>query len=182
MRIISLLLSSFVIASLTLSFSFFKSKPRDYEDIANEISAKVAKKLSKRHQMNLIGEGGGMMGSIYMIALSFQIDHPLDRNEARERIIDSVEELLTAINSNEEIRPFLKNYPFTTKNVKVAIFSVYPDGRKVYDPLITVVSVDQSEYITFRTKEPNKTPYKNQYREPYSEALVMLNHKSSTQN
>lgn len=164
-----------MIASLTVSFSFFKSKkPRDYADVAREIRASVGKNLSKKHQMDVIGEGGGMMGSVYMIALSFQIRHPLDRNEARARIVDCVEELLTAINSNEEIRPFLKNYPFTTKNVQVAIFSVSQDGRSVFDPYITVVSVDESDNITFRTKEPNNTSYKNRHKEPYSKALAML--------
>jgi hypothetical protein len=174
-RMIILLIT---LVPLTFSFTFFKSKKtRDYEDIANEISAKVAKKLTKKHQMDWIGEGGGMMGSVYMIGLSFEIHHPLDRNEARARIIDCVEELLTAINSNEEIRPFLKNYPFTTHNVQVAIFSDFPDGKEVFDPYITVVSVDENGFITFRTKEPNKTPYKNKYREPYSEALAMVKGK-----
>jgi hypothetical protein len=163
-----------IIAPLTFSFSFFKSKPRDYEDMANEISAKVAKKLAKKHQMDLIGEGGGMMGSVYMIGLSFRIHHPLERNEARARIIDCVEELLAAINANEEIRPFLKNYPFTPKNVQVAIFSIPLDGKGVFDPYIKVVSVDQNDYVTFRTEEPNSMSYKNKYREPYAEALTML--------
>jgi hypothetical protein len=164
-----------IIAPLMLSFSFFKSKkPRDYEDMANEISAKVAKKLAKKHHMDWIGEGGGMMDSVNMIALSFRIHHPLDRDEARKRIIDCVEELLAAVNANEEIRPFLKNYPFTTENVQVAIFSELADGGKVFDPYITVVSVDESNYITFRTKEPNKVLYKHRHHELYSEARAML--------
>ena len=175
MRTIGLIISLITIASLTLSFSFFKPKPRDYADIAREIRAKVGNNLSKKHQMDLIGEGGGMMGSVYMIGLNFQIRHPLDRKEARERIVDCVEELLAAVNSNEEIRPFLKNYPFTPKNVQVAIFSVTKDGQDVYDPYIAVVSVDERDYITFRTEEPNNpSSYKNKYKEPYSEALAML--------
>lgn len=178
MRKSSLIILFFFIASLTVSFDFFKSKKqRDYEVIANEITASVAKKLTKKHKMDLIGEGGGMMGSIYMIGLSFQIDHPLERSEARERILDCVEELLTAFNSNQEVRPFLKNYPFTTENVQVAIFSVTKDGREVYDPYIAVVSVDQNNYITFRTEEPNNKSYKNRHKEPYAEALSMLKSK-----
>ncbi|MFI0434638.1 MAG: hypothetical protein ACH350_02780, partial [Parachlamydiaceae bacterium] len=99
-----------IITFLACSFNFLKSQPRDYADIAREIRTDVGKKLSKKHQMDLIGVGGGMMGSVYMIGLSFQIRHPLNRNEARARIVDCTEELLAAINSNEEIRPFLKNY------------------------------------------------------------------------
>ncbi len=177
MRSSCMIILLILIAPLIFSFNFFKSKPRDYEDIANEISSKVAKKLAKKHQMDWIGEGGGMMGSVYMIGLSFQIDHSLDRDEARARIVDCVEELLAAINANEEIRPFLKSYPFTTKNVQVAIFSILADGRDVVDPYIKVVSVDQNDYVTFRTEEPNRIAYKNKYREPYIEALTMLRSK-----
>ena len=177
MRSIKIIVLFMVIAPLILSFSFFKSKPRDYADIAREIRTQIGKKLAKKHQMDLIGVGGGMMGSVYMIGLTFQIHHPMDRDEARARIVDCVEELLAAVNSNEEIRPFLKDYPFTTKNVKLAIFINYPDGREVFDPQIGIVSVDQRDSITYRTKEPNKSSYKHRYHEPYSEALTMLRKK-----
>ena len=171
-----------LIAPLLLSFSFFKSKPRDYEVIANEISAKVAKTLIKRHQMDWVGEGGGMMGSVYMISMSFQIHHLMDRVESRERIVDCVEELLAAINSSEEIRPFLKNYPFTTKNIRVAIFTEFPNGQEVFHPNICVVSVDQSDNITFCTKESNTGPYKSKTREPYAEALAMIKGSKEKKN
>lgn len=170
-----------LIAPLLLSFSFFKPKQRDYEVMANEISVKVAKAIINKHHMDWIGEGGGMMGSVYMISLSFQIHHPMDRDEARIRIVDCVEELLKAVNENEEIRPFLKNYPFTTANVHVSIYTNYADGREVFDPYIRVVSVYQSDNIYFSTKEPNKTPYKNRYRESYQEALAKVKGKQNHQ-
>ncbi len=113
-----------LIAVLSMSFSFFKSKPRDYADIAREIRGNVGKKLSKKHRMNLIGVGGGMMGSVYMIGLSFQVRHPLEQNEVRYLIVDCAEELINAVNANEEIRPYLRDYTFTTKNVQIFIFQV----------------------------------------------------------
>ena len=58
-----------VIAPLILSFSFFKSKSRDHADIAREIRTQTGEKLAKKHQMDVIGVGGGMMGSVYMIGL-----------------------------------------------------------------------------------------------------------------
>lgn len=177
MRSNSMIMLLMIIAPFICSFSFLKSQPRDYADIARDIRANVGKKLSKKHQMDLIGEGGGMMGSVYMIGLSFQIRHPLNRNEARARIVDCTEELLAAINSSEEIRPFLKNYPFTPENLELAIFSVSPKGEKLYDPNIAVVSVDQSNYITFRTEEPNNVSYKHRHKELYSEAVKMLKTK-----
>jgi len=177
MRTARLIALYLVIAPLIMSFGFFKSQPRDHAVIAREIRAKVAKKLVKKHEMECVGVGGGMMGSVYMIGLSFQIHRPIDRNEARERIIDCVEELLTAVNQNDEIRPFLKNYPFTTDNVQVAIFIKDKNRRDLYDPNISVVSVFKSQEISYCTTEPDKMKYKTQIREPYQEALALVKGK-----
>jgi hypothetical protein len=154
-----------------MSFSFFK---RDYADIAREIRGKVGKKLSKKHQMDLIGIGGGMIKTVNLICLSFQIDHPLERGEARYLVVDCVEELLNAINNNEEVRPYLKNYPFTTKNVQIAIFSINPDRSDVYDPYITVASINESDKIYYRTSDSITNRYKHEYTEPYEEARAKV--------
>ena len=157
------------------SFSFFKSKKRNYEDMANEISIKVAKKLCKKHQMNWVGEGGGMMHSVYMIGLSFQINHVMDQNEARMRLVDCVEELLAAINENKEIRPYLKYYPFTTEHVRVSIFSRHPDGKRVFDPDFEVASILESDDIIYSTVDySNRLKYKSQNKEPYQKALEIV--------
>ena len=175
MRIIGLIILLLTIAFLTFSFTFFKTKSRDYVVIADEISKNVADKLSKKHQMVLVGNSKGMMKSVNLIGLIFEIHHRLDRINSRQMILDCAEEFLSAINSNEEIRPFLKNYPFTTKNLQLSIISVNPKGGYFYDPDITVVSIDESDYITFRTEEPsNPNSYKNRYKELYSEALSAL--------
>lgn len=171
-----------ILAPILLSFSLFKTKPRNHADMAREIRAVVGKKLTKKHKMDLIGVTGGMMGSVYIIGFRFQIHHPMDRGEARERIVDCVEELLAAVNANEEIRPFLKNYPFTVKNVDIAIFTDYLDGKEVFDPDISVVTADELGYITYRTEEPNGNPYayKSEYRELYSEALAKLKDRAKS--
>lgn len=160
-------------APLIMSFSFFKSKPRTHVIMAEEIQRKVIKTLEKRHQMNCIGEGGGMMGSVNVLALAFQIHHPMDCNEARERIVDCIQELLKAVNENVEIRPFLKNYPFMPKNVDIAIYTTYPNGAEVFDPFIRVASIYESDQIYFYTKAPDQSyGYKNSYLESYQEALT----------
>ena len=175
MRLIKMIILLISIGLLSTSFLFFKSKARDYEDMAIEIRAQVGKNLSKKHKMKLIGLSAGLMGSVYILGFSFEIFHPLDRNEARRLIVDCVEELLTAVNNNKEIRPFLKNYPFTTKNVHILIFSSDAKGREVIDPYISVVCISKSEKINFVIKELNKPKFhKKQYWEPYSEALNIV--------
>lgn len=153
-------------------------KPHKYVAMAQKIQGKVGKKLSKKHSMDFFGVRSGMMEQVNMLGLLLEIRHPLDREEARKLIIDSVEELLAAVNDNKEIRPYLKNYPFTTKNVSISIFSSHSDGREVFDPYISDVTIHESDVIEFSTKEPNKRGYKNQWRESYSEALARLRGKT----
>lgn len=163
-----------LIAILTMSFSFFKSKPRDYADIAREIRGNVGKKLSNKYGMGLIGVGGGMMGSVYMIGLSFQVRHPLEQEEARYLIVNCAEELINAVNASEQIRPFLRDYPFTTKNVQIFIFSKTSRGGDVYDPYIGASWISESDKIYFFTKELGDLIYKNEYCEPYAEARTKV--------
>lgn len=166
-----------LIAIVSLSFCFF-NWGRDYTIMAHEIRAKVGEKLEKRHKMVCIGAGGGMMGSVHMISVHFKINHPLDRDEARALIVDCTEELLAAVNANEEIRPFLKDFPFTPKNLSISIISTNPDGSSVFDPYIEAVYVYEENKIHFCTKEPNKIPYKNTYVESYPKALEKVKTRS----
>lgn len=144
----------------------------NYVKIADKIVAKTANTLCKKHQLSCIADSAGMMHCVYMVGMSFEIRCTLDENEARIILIDCVEELLEAINSNKEIRPFLSNYPFNEKNIHLAIFSVDKNGQDTFDPYIGSVSISKQDSITFRTKDPNNIyGYKNEYRENYQEAL-----------
>lgn len=169
----------FLLLILCMSFFFISlNRPPltiDYVHIADKIVAKTAKNLCKKHNMNWIGDSAGMMDCVYMMGMSFEIRHPLDKDEARFLLTDCAEELLTAINQNKEIRPFLSHFPATTKNVHLAIFSTEKDGNSVFDPYFEVVSISKQDFINFRTKDPNKKyGYKNEYRENYKEALELV--------
>jgi hypothetical protein len=142
--------------------------------MAYEIREKVGKKLAEKHKMAVVAITDGMMDCVYLVGINFQMYRPMDRDEVRYRLVDCVEELLKAINEDEEIRPFLKNYPFTTNNIKIAIFMSDPDGRRLYDPNIDVASISSSDKIYYYTKAPNVPMYKNEYEESYEEALSIV--------
>ncbi len=151
-----------------------------YCEMADNITAQTAKILTKRHQLDVIGTGGGCMDHVNMLALSFLIYRPLTVESAREIIVDCVEEFLFQINSNEEIRPYLKNYPFTPKELKISIFSHTEKNEAVYDPYISVVSNSTRHDSTqtmlwFRTKAPDQPfGYKTEIEEDYQEALRIV--------
>jgi hypothetical protein len=174
MRTIWITIVYIFIVVLTSSFLFFNSKTRDYEDIANEIRAQAGKKLAEKHKMAVVGISGGMMESVNLIGISFQTYRAIDRNEIRYILIDCVEELLKAINESEEIRSYLKNFPFTTNNIRIEMFISDTNGRWLYDPNIGVASISEDNKIYYYTTSPNAALFKNKYEELYEEALAIV--------
>ena len=63
-----------------------------------------------------------MMDDIQMMAMSFNYYEEVNLKTARELTIYVINEYLSAINSNKELRPYLHEYPFTAKNVEIRIF------------------------------------------------------------
>ncbi|MBS0637120.1 MAG: hypothetical protein JSS12_06390, partial [Verrucomicrobia bacterium] len=68
-----LIITSLVLVSVLLFSSFFLDKffEPNYEKIADGITAKVAKKIQNEKGLVPVGTGGGMLGDIYMMAISF---------------------------------------------------------------------------------------------------------------
>ncbi len=118
----------FIIACFTFSVNlkanvmFNRYVPEEYVVIAEDILADMAEKLPKRHNMIVIGTGGGLAKRVNVLSLSFEIQGPQSKEKLREILIDCVEEFLLALNSNEKLRPHLKTYPFTSQGINIVIF------------------------------------------------------------
>lgn len=146
----------------------------DYVSMADKITVDVAEKLTKRYHMRVIGISGGMAGHVNTIGLHFQIHGPLTKEKLREILVNSVEVFLTSINADEKIRPFLKNYPFTEKEIKIAIFIVDESGIHVYDPDIAVAAAMRGKIWYFTEDRSDKFEYKQEIEENYQTALKIV--------
>jgi hypothetical protein len=166
-------LLTFIIACGAI-FMLNRNIPPDYADMAHQIRTDVAAKLTKRYNMRVIGVTGGMADCVNVIGLSFQIRGPLSKEKLREILVDCVEEFLTPINESEKIRPFLKNYPFTEKEIIIKIFIVDETGIRVYDPDIAVATAINGK-VRYDTEDINdEFGYKQQIREDYQIALEIV--------
>lgn len=174
----------FYLLALFMLFTSFRScKFVDYTLIADRASNKVQKKLSKKYNMSVVGSGGGMFTCVYQISISFQIKHPLTLEEARIILTDCAQEIIDEINACKELRPYLKDYPATIKNIDLAIYSSQPDGSSVYDPFIVVASVGSKGKIWFATREKDEPyKYKNEYTESFEEAVAIVKEQRAKQS
>ena len=116
------------------------------------------------------------MHDIQMMMMGFNYYHVVDVNAARHLLVDSVEEYLSAINANEELRPYLHDYPFTAKNIKISIYFYSPDRYKVPTGEIMIAAANEGQLVYY-IDEPEKYDLKAIHEETYEDALKAVDSK-----
>ncbi len=145
----------------------FRDQMPDYEKIADKITNRTAEKLKKERKLILIGIGGRMMDDIQMMAMSFNYYHEVNLEQARELLIYAINEYLSDINNNQDIRPYLHEYPFTSKNVEIMIFVYGPDRLELPAEKIYCIT-SRNGVIRYYTRSDRDHPM---CKETYDEAL-----------
>ena len=146
------------------------SPSQDYEKIADKITEKIAKKLKAQKNLYLVGTGGQMMDDIQMMAMSFYYYQEVNLKTARELITYVINEYLSTINSNKEVKPYLHEYPFTAKNVEIRIWVYNPDRSEL--PLEKIYSITSLNGMLKYYARSN--PRQAIYEETYEQALQAI--------
>jgi len=104
--------------------------------------------INAKNQYNLdcSATGGKMPYDIEEVGISFSIQRQLNLDEARFLEISLIEDFLNRINSNEEIRPFLREYPFTSKRVNISIACIDSQGKFYRTPLTYISNINGKIY------------------------------------
>lgn len=145
----------------------------EHSKIAAKITAKIAAKIEHETGLRLIGTGGGMMHHVRMMAMSFAYYGEIDIEQGRELVVYCVNEYLLAINTNEEIKPYLIHFPFTPKDVEIRIFVSKRNGAEVEVGKFEGVSeIDGS--LIYYIKQPGFPSIRKVHEETYEEALAVL--------
>ncbi len=156
-----------LIISLYFGCNSMTYKLSDDEKIANQITQETAKKLKEKKNLILIGTGGQMMHEIEMLAMSFNYYQEVNLEQARELLICAINEYLSDINNNQDVRHYLHEYPFTSKNVEIRIFIYGPDRKKLpSDKIGYISSIDG--VLEYYTRADDDHPV---CKETYAEAL-----------
>ena len=147
----------FLLLSSLTSCGMFK---RDYPEIAHAITLKTAKELQQEKGMQLMATGGGMIDNVNHLTLRLAYLLPLKEKEARVLLIETLDQYLGNINSDEEVRPFLNNYPFKVKDISLSISFHHPDGSRIIpgkldyviisDGVLTYYTLDQQGRVSLK--------------------------------
>jgi len=149
---------------------------KDYEKIADKITARTAAKLKLEKDLFLIGTGGGMMDDIKLMGMYFNYYKPIDMQSARELLVYAVEEYLSSINSSEAVRPYLHNYPFTAKNIELVIYFYKPDRSFVELEKLSIIAANEGR-VEYEINHSEKRILKTIHEETYEEALKIVSSK-----
>ncbi len=152
-----------------------------YQDLSNDDKMlysfinRQGQMLANKYHMRQCATGIGGRDKVWLIALSFdKCGDPMAEGEARQLIVNCVDDLLDAVNKEEKLRLLIENYPFTAKNLEMRIFSRDKNRKIHYFPYIAIVSDNRGE-IGFLTKIPSsKYGYHTEKYETYEESVAIL--------
>lgn len=156
-------------------FSGSSRKTLPYEKIFLEVREKAAIHLAKKYKMRLCGVSEGVMYNINLMGLSFEINRKISKNDTRVLLVNCANDFLKIINENEEIRPYLKIYPFDTKHIEVVIFAGPLNTGTVYHPDLVVGSVRNGEIKYCTNDSEHKYKYKVCEYEPFEDSVKIVN-------
>lgn len=140
MRIVLLILLGFLCGCQVPELSEENEQAQKRERIENKISRKIAIKLKQEKGLIPCGSGGRSVDNVEMLALSFDYRKPLTLEEGRDLLVFSENEFINAVNAEEQIRPYLSNYPFGPKNIQIRIFVQDAKGYKLSSSFVDVLS------------------------------------------
>ena len=143
-------------------------QPSEKCKIASEIRTKVAKKLAQEQGLIPFGTGGQMLDQIRMLGLYFQYRKPVSIEEGRKLLVHAVQALLTEVNADERVRPYLDHFPFQPKNVIITISLQKPGGSDFGRDQLCIIKANEG-ILQYKIDDPNGH-LKEIYRETYEEA------------
>ena len=134
-------------------------------DFCNEM------KIKNNFVMTGIGQCNSPPDNLRALSISFLSEEKLNLDQARKLFICTCEEFLSAVNSDEHVRPWLSNYPFTGQNLEVMLSFKLKNGLRIGPPFVTFVFVSQGMiyYSTYQNEQ-----FIDIHKESYEEALKII--------
>jgi len=143
-----------------LFFVFLSCSQKSYESSdkqrhINHVRHEVAKKIAKETALVPFGTTGQALNQIEKLGLSFLHYGKLDDDHARSLLIKVGYVFIDEVNGDENIRPYLANFPFNLKNIEVRIFIKDELGRDLNDDNIQIVTLVDGviEYNSYSSKD-----------------------------
>ncbi|NGX48167.1 MAG: hypothetical protein K1000chlam3_01557 [Chlamydiae bacterium] len=140
--------------------------------IAFKVIDQTSELLKEKYGLHPFGHG--MKDKFEYLEIIFNIARPLSKEEAREILIDSTYIFLEKINTNKELKKYLKEYPFTFKNAGITLHIYGHEKEELFHPNICTAACTASG-LRFYTNDPDDSfKFKETTEETHEEALDLV--------
>ncbi len=133
-----------------------------------------SKDVYRTHRLELIGIGGAMMYNIEKMNLVFDSyrNQRLNIDQARRLLITISQGFIERINSNNDIRSYLKKYPTDHHNLYLAISFCDENENEVPKEYVSYVYLSEGKiHYCFFDSEKDEFIKEKDFKESYEEAL-----------
>lgn len=146
------------------------------ENLVNLILHDAAIVIKKKYNLKPSGSGVAMPdGIIEELTLEFDTDAGFSKENLRELLINSAHDFIQQVKQEKTIEKFLKDPPFSIKNIQIIIYNHDKNGFSLCSPEISVAEIAEG-FLTYSSIDPENTfRYKNEFKETYEEALAIIN-------
>ena len=143
----------------------------------NEVIREFKQVAAGEFGVQAVGSGAGMPFDVESISVSLSVYKKGVIEEARELMVRLTERFVEIINKHENLRPYLREYPFTHLRVEVSLGYCDNNGMVYQDGSIAHVVTGVSNRISYSIREPNSYRYTSFAREPYATAVEIVHAK-----
>ncbi len=151
----------------------YHSKMSQEGNLMYAVIKDFAKRMKYEKHLQLETIGGGVENGIYNFSLGFRREGSLNKKESEALIILITEEFISEVNSNEMIRPYLRDYPISNTNVELSIGNYDFEGNVIETPNVATVCTHKDKIVYFYKGPKDIYDYKDE-RESYEEALKKI--------
>lgn len=138
------------------------------------LATRFSRTYQAENQLVQTADGGGMLHGIAHIIRDFESDQKIGVEEGRRLYITGIELLCSVFNHDLAIRPYLYNYPFEQKNVRMMLSFKNPiDHQPYYAPHVSLI-FHLNEKMHYFIYNPYTGHYEDLYEEPYAEAVRIV--------
>lgn len=148
-----------------------------YINYTKEIINPFIAECEKKYDLDCIGTGGRFAYNVAKINISFVAYRKGTIEEARTLEVKMIETLLTQVNSNIKIRPFLATYPFQPNDLDITVAFQKKDNSCYTDGSVVLVFLGKNNKLLYRAEDPKTGQLVGIYEEPYEEALKIVQRK-----
>lgn len=116
-----------------------KHLPNAYEEELDALLSNFVDEVQEQYGLYVWAIGGNLTHGIESIGATFYVYQLVTQEEGRQLITEVADKLLTALNNNEKLRPYLKEYPFPASLLKLKL--EFKESRYFTFPNVRLIKI-----------------------------------------